>query len=70
MKPINEVIACVVDNGGSYLSLAQRIAKEYKEVFYCNPYWQDPYPLLKKTQIGVGIDGITVVEDIWNLFDQ
>jgi hypothetical protein len=70
MKQSKDITAMVVDNGGSYLSFAPRLAKEYKTVYYSNPYWQDPYPLLKKTQIGVGIEGIQVVDNVWDVYDE
>jgi hypothetical protein len=70
MKQTNDVVCCVMDNGGSYVSVAQRLAKEYKLVYYCNYSWIDPYPKINKVQIGVGLDGIVVIENPWDVYSQ
>ena len=59
-----------MDNGGSYVSMAQRLSKEYKQVYYCNYSWIDPYPKINKTQIGVGLNGITVIENPWDVYNE
>lgn len=70
MKETKEVIALVNDNGGSYLSLGIRLAQDYKKVYYCNPSWIDAYPMINKSQIGVGYDEITVIDNIWDVYNE
>jgi hypothetical protein len=70
MKPTSDVVAIVMDNGGSYVSIAQRLSKEYKRVYYCNYSWIDPYPKINKPQIGVGLNGITVIENPWDVYSE
>jgi len=70
MKQINDVIACVIDSGGSYLSLALRLAKEYKLVYYTCPSWVDAYPKMNKAYIGYGYDNIETIESPFEVFDE
>ena len=70
LKATKEVAACVVDTGGNYVSVASRLAREYKTVYYCNPSWQDSYPKMNKPAIGQGIEGIEVVESIFDVYDE
>ena len=70
MKDTKDVSCCVIDNGGSYFSLAQRLTKEYKTVFYTNPSWVDPYPLMNKAYIGYGYDELEVVSSPFEIYDQ
>ena len=60
----------VVDTSGNYVSLAERLAREYATVYYCIPSWVDSYPNPNKTLIGVGIEGITVVENPFDVYDE
>jgi hypothetical protein len=69
MKETKDVVACVIDTSGNYLPLAERLAREYKRVYYSNPAWQDAYPKPNKTYIGMGTS-VEVVENIWDVYDE
>lgn len=67
---VSQATAIVVDSGGSYVSMAKRLAKEFKKVYYCNPSWVDAYPLINKAYIGEGIEEITVVPSVWAVYKE
>lgn len=70
MKTASSVIACVVDNSGSYVALAIRLAKEFKHVYYSNPAWQHSYPNPNLSSIGDGYEEIEVVDNVFDIFDK
>jgi hypothetical protein len=70
IKQTKDSICCVVDSGGSYVSMAVRLAKDFKHVYYCNPSWIDAYPLINKAYIGEGIDEIESIDDPWQVYDK
>jgi phosphoribosylamine-glycine ligase len=70
MKQTKDVTAIIIDNGGSYLPLAVRLAREYKRVYYCCMSWQDPYPKMNKSEIGTGIESIEVINNPWDVYDK
>src|SRR2546429_7239206 len=54
---------CVVD-GGLYVSLAQRLAREFERVLYfCDV--QQPFPKAGPAVIGDGIDGVERINELW-----
>ena len=69
LKPIKEVIACVVDYG-SFIHVAQRISRDVKKVYYCNPAWQHSYPKWNEYMLGEGVEGIERIDSIWPHFDE
>jgi len=70
MKDTKEVTAIVIDTSGNYISLAERLSREFKTVYYCIPSWVDSYPNPNKTNIGLGIESITVVENPFDVYDE
>jgi hypothetical protein len=70
MKKTSDVVAMVIDTSGNYLSLAVRLTKEYKTVYYCIPWWIESYPKPNKTKIGEGIEGVEVVNNPWDVYDE
>ena len=70
MKETKDVVCMVIDSGGGYVSVAERLSREFKTVFYCCPSWIDSYPKLNKPMIGFGIAGIEVVESPWEVFSE
>lgn len=70
MKDFKQVVAMVVDTSGNYIALAERLAREFKTVYYCIPSWVDSYPNPNKTHIGLGIEAITVVENPFDVYDE
>ena len=49
---------------GLYLYLAERLAQDFKEVYYYLPQ-SEPYPTSKLHNIGTGIKGVKRVHDFW-----
>lgn len=70
MKDAKQITAMIVDTSGGYVALAERLAKEFKEVFYCNPSWVARYPNPNLINIGLGIESITVVENPFDVYDK
>ena len=70
MKPTKQVTAMIVDNSGGYVSLAIRLADEYKKVYYCNPAWQHSFPSPNLVTVGTGFDRIEVVDNLFNVYDE
>ena len=71
MKNVSDVVACVVDSG-LFCEQAVTLAKTYKRVLYCVPgAIQCAFPRLNNTKIGIGLEGIEVVESIFgDFFDE
>lgn len=65
MKPINEITACVVDNG-LYIPLARHLAKTYKRVLY-HTHWETGFPTVNDCIIGDGFPDIERCDDIWKV---
>jgi hypothetical protein len=70
MKQAKDIVAMVIDDSGNYVALAVQLAKEFKEVLYCNPSWVASYPNPNLTLIGCGIEEITVVENPFDDYDR
>jgi hypothetical protein len=70
MKDTKQVIAFVYDVGGNYVSLAARLSKEFKKVYYQAGEFVDAYPLPNKIKIGEGIEGVEVVDNWSDVFDE
>lgn len=65
MKPVSEVIACVVDNG-LFLPIALKLSEQFKHVYWFSP-WQDVAPKLERGIVGDGFENITRVESFWDV---
>ena len=70
MKDTKKVVAMVVDNSGGYVSLAIRLAREYKKIYYCNPAWQHSYPHPNLSSVGQGIPEIEVVDNLFDVYEE
>lgn len=70
MKDKKDVVAAVIDSGGSYISVSSRLSREYKTVYYSCPSWIDAYPKMNKAMIGEGIEGIITIENPFDVYDQ
>ena len=70
MKATKDVVACVIDTAGNYVSLAARLVKEFKTVYYCIPAWQESYPTPNKSHIGEGIESLEVIDNPWDAYDE
>lgn len=65
MKPVEEVVACVVDHG-LFLPVAQKLGEQFKKVYYWSP-WDDCAPKMEKGVIGDGFSTIERTESIWDI---
>lgn len=69
VKPINEVVALVWDNG-LFVELARKLGQRFKKVYYHCP-WQNGFPKMNQAMIGYGIEEIEIVHSPWGpWFDQ
>lgn len=65
MKETSDVVACVIDHG-LFLPIAQKLAEQYKHVYWWSP-WDDGFPKLEHGMVGDGFDNITRVKNIWKV---
>lgn len=64
MKTTNEVVACVVDKG-IFLPIAQRLARDFKKVYYYSP-WEKAFPSVHDI-VGDGFDDVERVKSFWQV---
>lgn len=65
MKPVSDVVACVIDHG-LFLPIAQTLAEQYKHVYWWSP-WDTGFPKVAEGIVGDGFKNITRVTDIWRV---
>jgi hypothetical protein len=70
VKDTKDVVAIVIDTSGNSVALAERLAKEYKHVYYSNPSWVAAYPNPNLTHIGEGLEGVEVVDSPYDVYDE
>lgn len=61
MKPLEEVVACVWDYG-TFVSLAETLAKTYAKVYYYSPF-ESEYRCLSTCVIGDGLDKVVRLDE-------
>lgn len=61
MKPVEEVVACVCDYG-TFVSLAERLGRDYKKVYYYSPF-EAEYQDAKMTCKGDGLDRVNRLDE-------
>jgi hypothetical protein len=64
MKPLEDVVCCMVDFG-LFNELAVQASQHYKHIFYWNPSWANAFPSSKDVTISSGFENITVIKDFW-----
>ncbi len=62
MKDVSEVVACVCDYG-TFVSIAQRLAKDFKKVFYHSPVAEE-FLTVHKSILGDGVPEIERIDDV------
>ena len=55
---------CLFIDNGLFISIAKNLSKKFGDVFYWSP-WSNAFPKSNSALIGVGVEGITRVNDIW-----
>lgn len=61
MKPVQDVTAVVIDNGGHF-EFAAKLAQTYKRVYYCCE-WREQYPSMNRAEIGSKWDKKSPMDD-------
>src|SRR5580692_8955528 len=64
MKPVQDVVACVVDYG-TFISVAEKLAETMKLVYYHSPYEKE-YQDVRDCCIGTGLDQVIRLDDIFD----
>jgi len=57
---------------GMYMKVAERLARDFKHVYYHDPFWRTAFPKFNDAQIGEGLletEGVEKVNDFWNYID-
>lgn len=66
---ISEKICCVIDFG-NYIKVAQRLAKDFKTVYYYCPFVINGFPEHNPVDIGRGVEGIIKITDWEDYFEE
>lgn len=66
MKPVSDVVFCVVDHGLFAVPFAQRLAREAKHIYVHTP-WEEGFSTINKAVIGDGFADIERCNDIWKI---
>jgi hypothetical protein len=69
MKDVKDVTCMVVDCG-LFVEIARRLGRTYKKVYYCNPSWVTPFPVMNSAWIGKGFPEIEVVMSPYEHYDE
>lgn len=65
MKPLSDVVACVVDHG-QFMDVATRLSKDIAHVYYCCPS-ERACPVISEGILGDGFDEFEKVDDFWSI---
>lgn len=68
MKPVSEVVCCVIDHG-RFLHVARRLARDFAKVYYWTPTERD-CPLIRECCIGDGFPDMTRTNTIREVRDE
>lgn len=69
LKPVSEITVIVIDSGGNYISLAQRLARDCKKVYYCCN-WQTGFPKYNSYCVGLNVPDIERVDHWAEVVDE
>ncbi len=61
--------SCLIFDYGTSISLAQRMSREGRQVFYYAP-WHGPFPKTDRYYLGENVDGVTSVESFFDYIDK
>lgn len=68
MKPVSELIACVVDHG-RFVHVARTLGQSFTKTYYTSPEERD-CPLIREAVVGDGFDEIERVKSLWQVKDE
>lgn len=60
----------LVVDGGFFICAAQRLARDFGTVYYCDPAWETAQTKYDHALTGVGLDGIERVKEVWDVIDD
>ena len=66
---LNEKILMVIDSG-QFISFAQCLSKSFKKTYYSKPWNINGFPHINDRCIGIGLEGIEVVDDPYKKIDE
>lgn len=69
LKDVKDIAAIVIDTGGNYVAMAQRLARDYKKVYYCCT-WQTSFPKWNAYAIGMNVPDIERVDHWSEVIDE
>jgi phosphoribosylamine-glycine ligase len=69
LKAVNDITAIVIDSGGNYVAMAQRLARDYKKVYYCCN-WITSFPKYNSYVIGMNVPNIERVDHWAEVIDE
>jgi hypothetical protein len=68
MKPVEDVIACVIDQG-TFISIAEKLGETCAKVFYHSPY-ETEYQDIRACVQGHGLDNVERLDDLFDRINE
>lgn len=69
MTNLKEKSVLVIDSGGEYISIAQRLARDFDTVFYCT-MWVNSFPKFNTLCVGLNVPDITRIDSPFEVLDD
>ena len=60
---------CIVYDNRQWVSLAERLAKDFGRVLYYSP-WENAFPQKRYSLVGEGLDNVERINNFWNYIDD
>lgn len=61
--------SCLVYDYGTFVSVAERLAKDFGKVYYYSP-WESSFPQMEYIKIGEGLEGVERIDYFWDYIDD
>ncbi len=72
MENLKDKTVCVV-SPGMYMKIAERLARDFKTVYYHNPFYRTTFPKFTDNAIGDGLletEGVQKINNFWDYIDE
>ena len=72
MEYLGTKTVCVV-SPGMYMAICPRLARDFKTVYYHNPFYRTTFPKFTDNAIGEGLletEGVTKINNFWDYIDE
>lgn len=72
MEKLKDKTVCVV-SPGMYMKIAERLARDFKTVYYHNPFYRTTFPKFTDNAIGEGLletEGVEKINNFWDYIDE